>query len=247
MSRPLENRRALVTGGSRGIGAAIVQRLARDGADVAFTYVSRPDAAETTATAARAHGVRALDLQADSADAAALTAAIDRVAAEWGGLDVLVCNAGVAEIAPVAEMTLAQLDRTLAVNLRGVFVAAQAGVRHMREGGRVITIGSCNAERMPFQGGAAYAMSKAGLAGLVRGLARDLGARGITVNNVQPGPIDTDMNPAEGEFAEMVKGFLALPRYGTGDEVAALVTWLAGPESAYVTGASLTIDGGFAA
>ena len=248
MGAKLEKKRALVTGGSRGIGAAIALRLARDGADVALTYVSKPDQADRTAKAVRALGVRSIAIEADSADAAAVVAAVERAAAEWGGLDILVNNAGVAAMAPIDEFALEDLDRTLAVNLRAVFVATQAAVKHMQKGGRIITIGSCNAERMPFGGGAVYAMSKAGLVGLVKGLARDLGPRGITINNVQPGPIDTEMNPAGSDFAEMLRQqVLALPRYGTADEIAAMVAYLAGPEAGYVTGASLTIDGGFTA
>jgi 3-oxoacyl-[acyl-carrier protein] reductase len=247
MSHPLENKRALVTGGSRGIGAAIVKRLAREGAHVALTYVSKPDHADETVKAAQALGVKALAIQADSADAQAVAAAVERTVAELGGIDILVNNAGIGVFAPVDDYRLEDFDRTLAVNLRAVFVATQAAVKHMQPGGRVITIGSCNAERMPFQGGAVYAMSKAALVGLVKGLARDLGPRGITVNNVQPGPIDTDLNPASGDFADTLRSLMALPRYGSGDEVAALVAYLAGPEAGFVTGASLTIDGGFTA
>lgn len=247
MTGVLENKRALVTGGSRGIGAAIVKRLARDGAHVALTYVSSPDQAEDTAQAARALGVRALAIQADSADAAAVVAAVEQTARELGGIDILVNNAGVAIIAPLDSYRLADLDRTLAINVRAVFVASQAAAKHMPAGGRIITIGSCNADRMPFGGGAAYAMSKAALVGLVKGLARDLGPRSITVNNIQPGPIDTEMNPAGTEFADMLRKLMALPRYGASEEVAALVAYLAGPEAAFVTGASLAIDGGFTA
>jgi 3-oxoacyl-[acyl-carrier protein] reductase len=247
MSPRLENARALVTGGSRGIGAAIVKRLAREGADVALTYVSKPAQANETAKAAQTLGVRAIAIQADSADAKAVVAAVERTVDELGGIDILVNNAGVAVMAPVDDYRLEDFDRTLAVNLRAVFVATQAAVKHMKTGGRVITIGSCNAERMPFAGGAVYAMSKAALVGLVKGLARDLGPRGITINNVQPGPIDTDMNPADSAFAETLRKEMALPRYGSADEVAAMVAYLAGPEAAFVTGASLTIDGGFTA
>src|SRR5205085_6975978 len=247
MNHPLENKRALVTGGSRGIGAAIVKRLAREGAHVALTYISKPDQANETAQAAEALGVRALAIQADSADAQAVAAAVERTVAEFGGIDILVNNAGIGVFAPVDDYRLEDFDRTLAVNLRAVFVATQAAVKYMQTGGRVITIGSCNADRMPFGGGAVYAMSKAALVGLVKGLARDLGPRGITVNNVQPGPIDTDLNPASGDFADMLRSLMALPRYGSGDEVAALVAYLAGPEAGFGTGASLTIDGGFTA
>jgi 3-oxoacyl-[acyl-carrier protein] reductase len=243
----LQNKRALVTGGSRGIGAAIVKRLARDGAHVALTYVSNPAQAEATVKAAQDFGVRALAIQADSADPKAVAAAVERTVAELGGIDILVNNAGIALLAPIDTFSLEDFDRTFAVNVRAVFVATQAAVKHMNGGGRVINIGSCNAERMPFAGGAVYAMSKAALVGLVKGLARDLGPRGITVNNVQPGPVDTDLNPATGEFAETLKKAMALPRYAHADEIAAMVAYLAGPEAGFVTGASLTIDGGFTA
>src|SRR5262249_53131328 len=148
---------------------------------------------------------------------------------------------------PIEKLSLEDLDRTLAINVRAVFVATQATARHMKEGGRIINIGSCNAERIPFAGGAVYAMSKAALVGLTKGLARDLGLRGITINNIQPGPIDTDMNPAHGDFAETLKKLMALPRYGSAEEIAGMVAYLAGPEAGFVTGASLTIDGGFTA
>lgn len=247
MNRQLEHKRALVTGGSRGIGAAIVRRLAREGADVALTYVSRPDQAEVTVKAAQALRVKALAIQADSADAAALVAAVERTVQELGGIDILVNSAGIAVVEPIDSYRLEDFDRTLAVNVRAAFVVIQAAVKHMEAGGRIITIGSCNAERMPFVGGGVYAMSKAALVGLVKGLARDLGPRGITINNVQPGPVDTDMNPASSDFAQQLIPLLALPRYGTGDEIASLVAYLAGPESSYMTGASLTVDGGFTA
>src|SRR5262249_33937645 len=247
MNKQLTNKRALVTGGSRGIGAAIVQRLAQDGADVALTYSSSPDKANQVARAAEASGVRAIAIRADSANAEAVVAAVERTVGDLGGIDILVNNAGVAVFGPFTEIKLADFDRTFAINVRAVFAATQAAARHMKEGGRIINIGSCNAERMPFPGGAAYAMSKAALVGLVKGLARDLGPRGITVNNIQPGPVDTDMNPAKGDFAEALKKLMALPRYGAPDEIAAMVAYLAGPEAGYVTGASLTIDGGFTA
>jgi 3-oxoacyl-[acyl-carrier protein] reductase len=247
MNQPLRQKRALVTGGSRGIGAAIVRRLAQEGADVALTYVSRPEQAEQTAEAARVCGVRALAIQADAGDPDAVIAAVERTAQEFGGIDILVNNAGLAVIAPLEEFRLSGFDRLFAVNVRAVFVAAQAAVKHMPDGGRIVTIGSCNAERVPIVGASVYAMTKAALVGLVKGLARDLGPRQITVNNVQPGPVDTDMNPDEGEFAANVKKFMALPRYSTVDEIAAMVAYLVGPEAGFVTGASLTIDGGFTA
>jgi 3-oxoacyl-[acyl-carrier protein] reductase len=248
MNHRLENRRALVTGGSRGIGAAIVRRLAREGADVALTYVSNRDRANETVREAQASGVKALAIQADNADARAVIAAVERTVQELGGIDILVNNAGIAVMAPIDDYRLEDFDRTLAVNVRAVFVATQAAVKHMQAYGRIINIGSCNAERMPFVGGSVYAMSKAALVGLVKGLARDLGARGITINNVQPGPTETEMNPATGDFAKMlIEQVMALPRYGSGDEIASLVAYLASPEAAYVTGASLSIDGGFTA
>jgi 3-oxoacyl-[acyl-carrier protein] reductase len=224
-----------------------VKRLAREGADVALTYVSKPDDANKTADAAREFGVKSLAIQADSASPESVIAAVERTAKELGGIDILVNNAGIAVIAPVDDLSLKDFDRTFAVNVRAVFAATQASIKHMKEGGRIINIGSCNAERMPFEGGAAYEMSKAALVGLVKGLARDLGPRGITINNIQPGPVDTDMNPATGDFAEMLKKLMALPRYAQADEVAAMVAYLAGPEAGFITGASLTIDGGFTA
>ncbi|WP_333875316.1 3-oxoacyl-ACP reductase family protein [Methylobacter sp.] len=247
MNHQLENKRVLVTGGSRGIGAAIVKRLAQEGAHVALTYVSKPDQANATAKAAQAFGVKAITIKADSADANAVVSVVERTVDELGGIDILVNNAGIAVIAPIDAYRLEDLDRTLAVNLRAVFVATQAAVKHMKTGGRIITIGSCNAERVPFEGGAVYAMSKAALVGLVKGLAHDLGPRGITINNVQPGPINTDLNPEDSDFADMLRKQMAMPRYGTTDEVAAMVAYLAGAEAGFVTGASLTIDGGFTA
>jgi 3-oxoacyl-[acyl-carrier protein] reductase len=248
MNRTLTNKRALVTGGSRGIGAAIVKRLAGEGAHVAFTYASSPDKAAAVAKAAQALGVKAIAIQSDSADATAVVAAVERVVSEFGGIDILVNSAGVIAIGPIDELKLSDFERVVAVNVRAVFVATQAALKHMKDGGRIINIGSCNAERMPFQGGAIYAMSKSALQGLVQGVARDIGARGITINNVQPGPIDTEGNPDKTEFAEMLKKqFMALPRYGKAEEVAAMVAYLAGPDAGFITGASLTIDGGFTA
>ena len=206
MPKKLTGKVALVTGGSRGIGAAIVKRLARDGADVALTYVSNPDRANETVTAAAALGVKALAIQADSADAGAVVAAVERTVAELGGIDILVNNAGIAIMGPIDDFRLEDLDRTLAVNVRAVFVATQAAVKHMQAGGRIINIASCNAERVPLPGQSVYAMSKAALVGLVKGLARDLGPRAITINNVHPGPVDTDMNPATQRFRQAAAG-----------------------------------------
>lgn len=243
----LASKVAFVQGGSRGIGAAIVQRLAAEGATVAFTYVTSPDKAQALVSRVEAAGGRALAIQADSADAAALQQAIRLAAETFGRLDILVNNAGVLAMGPIDEFKLEDLDRTLAVNVRSVVVATQAAVRYMGEGGRVISIGSTNADRIPFAGGAVYAMSKSALVGLTKGLARDLGARGITVNNVQPGPVDTDMNPANSDFATSLTGLMALPRYGKAEEITSFVAYLAGPEAGYITGANLMIDGGFSA
>ncbi|OKP25917.1 3-oxoacyl-ACP reductase family protein [Serratia fonticola] len=243
----LSGRVAFVQGGSRGIGAAIVKRLAREGATVAFTYVSSPDKADEVVEAITTAGGQAIAIRADSADAEALQLAIRQTVNSFGKLDILVNNAGVLAMGSLAELSLADLDRTLAVNVRSVFVASQEAARHMNDNGRIINIGSTNAERMPFAGGAIYAMSKSALVGLTKGMARDLGSRGITVNNVQPGPVDTDMNPADGDFAELLKPMMAVGRYGKDEEIASFVAYLAGPEAGYITGASLTIDGGFSA
>ncbi|WP_047302871.1 3-oxoacyl-ACP reductase family protein [Pseudomonas fluorescens] len=243
----LSGKVALIQGGSRGIGAAIVERLAAEGASVAFTYVSSASKAQALQDSILAKGGKVLAIQADSADADALREAVQRTAQTFGRLDILVNNAGVLAMAPLDEFKLEDFDQTLAINIRSVFIATQEAARHMGEGGRIINIGSTNAERMPFAGGGPYAMSKAALVGLTKGLARDLGPRGITINNVQPGPVDTDMNPADGAFAESLLELMAVRRYGRAEEIAGFVAYLAGPEAAYITGASLTIDGGFSA
>ncbi|MDE1164165.1 MAG: 3-oxoacyl-ACP reductase FabG [Pseudomonas sp.] len=237
----------LVQGGSRGIGAAIVKRLAGEGATVAFTYVSSEARAHELRDSITASGGKALAIHADSANAQAIQKAVDDTVSTFGGLDILVNNAGVLAVGPLEDFSLEDFDRTLAINVRSVFVATQAAARHMKEGGRIINIGSTNADRMPFAGGGVYAMSKSALVGLVKGLARDLGPKGITINNVQPGPVDTEMNPADSDFAESLMGYMAVGRYGHVEEIASFVAYLAGPEAAYITGASLTIDGGFGA
>jgi len=246
-TQTLNGKVALIQGGSRGIGAAIVKRLAAEGAAVAFTYVSSAAKAEDLQDSITATGGKALAIKADSADADAIRNAVKTTVEAFGGLDILVNNAGILAMAPLDEFKLEDFDQTLAVNVRSVFIATQEAARHMSEGGRVINIGSTNADRMPFAGGATYAMSKSALVGLTKGLARDLGPRGITVNNVQPGPVDTDMNPADSEFADSLMSFMAIGRYGTVNEIASFVAYLAGPEAAYITGASLSIDGGFGA
>jgi len=246
-SKTLAGKVALVTGASRGIGAAIAKRLAADGASVAITYSSAQAKAEEVVHSIVSAGGRALAVRADSAEVNAVKTAVAETVRAFGGLDVLVNNAGVAVVAPLDQFTMADFDRLVAINIRAVFVAAQEASRHMKEGGRIITIGSTNADRMPFVGGSVYAMTKAAVAGLTRGLSRDLGPRGITVNNVQPGPVDTDLNPADGPSATTLKGFMAIPRYGRAEEIAGMVAYLASPEAGFVTGASLTIDGGFGA
>jgi 3-oxoacyl-[acyl-carrier protein] reductase len=240
----LNGKVALVTGGSRGIGAAVAERLARDGADVALTYVAHEAHAHAVAERVRAHGRRGVAIAADGIEPAAVAAAVDRAAAELGRLDILVANAGIFPSGPLESVTLDEVDRTLALHVRGVFVAAQAAARRMEDGGRVISIGSSLATRVTAPGVTLYAMSKAALGGLTRGLARDLGPRGITANVVHPGPTDTDMNPAHGEEAEAQLAELALGRFGAAEEVAATVAHLAGPGGRWITGAEIAVDGG---
>jgi len=249
VSNHLINKVAFIQGGSRGIGAAIAKRLARDGAIVALTYANSPERAAEVVQSIEAVGGRAIAIKADSADADQIKAAIQHAADTYGKIDILVNNAGILTLGNVAEaeFSIEDIDRTLAVNVRSVIVASQAVVKHMDKGGRIITIGSTNADRIPFQGGSVYAMSKSAIVGLTKGLARDLGSLGITVNNVQPGPVDTEMNPANSEFASSLLGLMASGRYGEAEEVAGFVSYLAGPEAGYITGASLSIDGGFAA
>jgi len=243
----LSGRSALVTGGSRGIGAAIVKRLASDGAQVAFTYSASPDQAQQVVDQVQKAGGKATAIKADATDQAAVRSAVQQAAKEFGKIDILVNNAGIAVLAPIADFSEADFERSLSVNVRSVFTATQEAVRNMPDGGRIIHIGSTNAERMPFEGGSVYALTKGALASFTQGLARDLGSRSITVNNIQPGPVDTDLNPASGPFAETMLSLLALKRYGHADEIAGMVSYLAGPEAGYITGASLLIDGGFAA
>jgi 3-oxoacyl-[acyl-carrier protein] reductase len=244
---PLRGQVAFIHGGSRGIGAASARRLAREGATVAIGYSTSAIAAEALAEEIKANGGQAIALKADGTDAKGLVLAIDSVAERFGRLDILVNSAGVLAVAPLEAFSLEDFDRTLAVNVRSVFVASQAAARHMKEGGRIINIGSTNAQRMPFAGGAPYAMSKSALIGLVKGMARDLGPRGITVNNVAPGPVDTEMNPETTEFAAGLHAMMAVQRHARADEIAGMVAYLASAEAAFVTGADLLIDGGFAA
>ncbi|GGR23742.1 3-oxoacyl-ACP reductase [Streptomyces roseolus] len=238
---------ALVTGGSRGIGAATAVRLAREGADVAFTYVRDEAAAEEVAARIEATGRRALPLRADAADPGDAAGAVHRAADGLGRLDVLVNNVGVGVLGPLAELTLADVDRVLAVNVRATFLASQAAAERLPDGGRIITIGTCMTQRVAGPGGTLYTLSKSALVGLNRALARELGARGITANLVHPGPVDTDLNPADGPYAAGQTALTAVGRFGTPDEIAAAVAYLAGPETRYVTGAELSVDGGHAA
>jgi 3-oxoacyl-[acyl-carrier protein] reductase len=235
---------ALVTGASRGIGAAIARRLAADGASVAITYSKGADAAASVVKAIEGAGGKALAIQADAVDAAAVKVAVEKTVATFGQLDVLVNNAGTAIPKPFEEATLEELDRVIDLNLRGVFVATQAALKHIGVGGRIIMIGSCVGERNMTPGLAAYAATKGAVKMFTQGLSREVGSRDITVNNVQPGPIDTDLNPAAGDWAAPQIANTALKRYGHVDEIAAMVAFVAGPEAAYITGASLTVDGG---
>src|SRR5580693_4579924 len=243
MSR-LNNKVALVTGGSRGIGAAIAKRLAADGATVAITYTKGADAAASVVKEIERAGGKAIAIQADAADADASKAAVEKTVSTFGGLDVLVNNAGTAIPKRFEETTLEELDRVIDINVRGIFVATQAALKHMKSGGRIIMIGSCVGERVMTPGLVPYSATKGAVKMFTQGLSREVGTRGITVNNVQPGPIDTDLNPAAGDWAAPQKAATALNRYGSVDEVAALVAFVAGPEAAYITGANLTVDGG---
>ncbi|MFE2748005.1 SDR family NAD(P)-dependent oxidoreductase, partial [Streptomyces scopuliridis] len=242
MSTVLDGKVAFVTGGSRGIGEAVALRLAGDGADVALTYQHSAERATEVVDRIKALGRRALAVRADSADPVAVRDAVDRAAAEFGRLDILVNNAGTGAMGPVGDVSLDDVDRVLSVNVRAPFLTSQAALRHMSKGGRIVTIGSCMAERAAFPGGALYATSKTALTGLTKALARELGPRGITANLIHPGPIDTDMNPADGPGAEMQRGFTALGRYGRPSDIAATVAHLAGDGGRYVTGASIAVD-----
>jgi 3-oxoacyl-[acyl-carrier protein] reductase len=244
MSRKLEGKVALVTGGSRGIGAAIAKRLADDGAKVAITYTRGADAAAAIVKSIERTGGNAIAIQADAVDAAAVTAAVGKAVATLGRLDIFVNNAGTAIPKKFEETTLEELDRVIDINLRGAFIATQAALKHMNNGGRIVMIGSCVGERMMTPGLVPYSATKGAIKMFTQGLSREVGDRGITVNNIQPGPIDTDLNPAAGDWATPQKAVTALNRYGTVDEVAALVTFVASPDSSYITGASLTVDGG---
>lgn len=244
MSHSLAGKVALVTGGSRGIGAAIAKRLAADGASVAITYAADANSASNVVKAIEDAGGKAIAIQADAADGDGVRGAVEKTVSALGRLDVLVNNAGTAIPKPFEEASPEELDRVIDINVRGVFITTQAALKHMNDNGRIIMIGSCVGERNLTPGLAAYAATKGAVKMFAQSLSREVGSRGITVNNVQPGPIDTDLNPAAGDWATPQKAVTALNRYGHVDEVAALVAFVAGPESSYITGANLTVDGG---
>ncbi len=244
MPKRLEGKTALVTGGSRGIGAAIAKRLAADGARVAITFAKGADAAATVVKTIQEAGGKAIAIQADATDAAAVSAAIQKIVASLGRIDVLVNNAGIAIPKKFEDSTLDELNRVIDINVRGVFVTTHAALKHMNDGGRIVMMGSCVGERMLTPGLVPYSATKGAMRMFAQGLSREVGNRGITVNNIQPGPIDTDLNPATDDWAVPQKAVTALNRYGNVDEVAALVSFVASSESSYITGANLTVDGG---
>jgi 3-oxoacyl-[acyl-carrier protein] reductase len=244
MSKKLEGKTALVTGASRGIGAAIAKRLAADGAKVAITYARGADSAASVVKAIESAGGKAIAIQADATDPKAVRAAVEKAVSSLGKLDILVNNAGTAIPKKFEETTLEEFDQVINLNIRGVFVTTQAALKQMNNGGRIISIGSCVGERMMTPGLVPYPATKGAIRMFTQGLSREVGDRGITVNNVQPGPIDTDLNPAGGDWAVPQKAVTALNRYGNVEEVAALVAFVASPEASYITGANLTVDGG---
>jgi 3-oxoacyl-[acyl-carrier protein] reductase len=245
VNEQLDGKVALVTGASRGIGAAIARRLAREGAAVAITYHSSPGHADKVVESITSEGGRAVAIAADAADAEAVRASVNGTVEAFGRLDILVNNAGGGSFGPFEELTVEDFDRSVAVNVRSVFVATQEALRHLRDSGRIISIGSVFAERIPIPNGTTYALNKAAIGGFTRALARELGPRAITVNNIQPGPIDTDSNPVDGDFAPVMIPLTPAGRYASPEELTGLIVYLAGPESGYVTGATINIDGGY--
>ncbi|SFB12516.1 NAD(P)-dependent dehydrogenase, short-chain alcohol dehydrogenase family [Amycolatopsis marina] len=247
MTGVLDGKVALVTGGSRGIGAAIAIRLGEQGADVVLTYQHSADQAGNVVESIKAHGRRALAVRADNADADAVAGSVRAALGEFGRLDILVNNAGVGHYGVIEDISQAELDHVIAVNVRAPFLATQAAVPHLSDGGRVITIGSIASERAAVAGFSLYGLSKAALTGLTKALGRELGPRGITVNLVQPGPIDTDMNPADGPGADGQREFVALGAHGQPSDIAATVAHLAGETGRYITATAIAVDGGHAA
>jgi NAD(P)-dependent dehydrogenase (short-subunit alcohol dehydrogenase family) len=241
----LTGKAALVTGGSRGIGAAVARRLAGAGAAVALTYAQAGEQAREVAKQIEADGGTAVVIRADLTEPESGPDAVEQAVAELGRLDILVNNAGFLTYGPLAEVSADELDRVLAVDIRSVFLSVQAASRHLGEGGRIISVGSCFNGRVPGADFVLQATAKAALIGLTKGLARELGPRGITANVVDPGPIDTDMNPADGESAEFQRNLTSLGRYGEAEDIAAAVAFLAGPGGRYITGAALPVDGGY--
>jgi 3-oxoacyl-[acyl-carrier protein] reductase len=244
MPHSLQGKVALVTGGSRGIGAAIAKRLAAEGASVAITFAKDAHSASVVTKEIEDAGGRAVAIQADAADTDAVQSAVEKAVSAFGNLDVLVNNAGTAIPKPFEETTPEEMNRVIDINVRGVLLTTKAALKHINDNGRIIMIGSCVGERNLTPGLAAYAATKGAVKMFAQSLSREVGSRGITVNNVQPGPIDTDLNPASGDWATPQKAVTGLNRYGRVEEVAALVAFVAGPESSYITGANLTVDGG---
>jgi 3-oxoacyl-[acyl-carrier protein] reductase len=240
----LTGKRALVTGASRGIGASIAKALAAEGADVAITYEKSADRAAEVVAAIKAKGRKAVAIQADSADAAAVKASVEKAVAALGGLDILVNNAGILRLAELKDISLADIDALLDVNVRAQIVASQAALAHLGKGGRIITIGSYFADRAPTPSISVYAATKSALTAFTRSLARELGPKEITVNVVQPGSIDTDMNPANSPYSDMLRQFMALGHYGAPEDIANAVAFLASAKAQYITGSTLTVDGG---
>jgi 3-oxoacyl-[acyl-carrier protein] reductase len=240
----LTGKRALVTGASRGIGASIAMGLVAEGADVAITYEKSADRAAEVVAAIKAQGRKALAIQADSADAVAVQASVEKAAAELGGLDILVNNAGILRVGELKDIALADIDALLDVNVRSPIVASQAALAHLGKGGRIITIGSYFADRVPASVLGVYAATKSALTAFTKALARELGPKEVTVNIVQPGSIDTEMNPAHGPYADTLRQFMALGRYGAPEDIANAVAFLASAKAQYVTGSTLTVDGG---
>ncbi|WP_232240660.1 SDR family NAD(P)-dependent oxidoreductase [Kutzneria sp. 744] len=245
VSKELDGKVALVTGGGRGIGAAVALRLAGSGADVALTFQQNQQRAHDVVEQIKAMGQRALAVRADSADPVALVRAVERTAGEFGRLDIVVNNAGAFLLGPLEQLTLQEFEQTIAVNVRAPFVTSQAAVNHMSDGGRIISIGSNVAERAVFPGFSLYSMSKTALIGLTKALGRELGPRAITVNLVNPGPTDTELNPADDAGAEGIAGLTALGHYAAPADIAGAVAFLAGPDGRYITGATINVDGGF--